>query len=809
MRGELNARDVEAYHLAPATIRSINCDGWLIESLSSVWEPPTSEPINYAPIGEAQPAAQFKSRSGKRAPTSCGDIHVSQIAISGPHTSLSVAKSGEFGTARATSRHCATKAAVTTIFQAATISLCKVELLPTTELAYKNAMCGLIQDIGFAWKQIRRAPLFSAFIVVLMAIGTGLNLAVFSLLDALFFTPLPVRKPNELVRFVQTMPNLDARSIYPFRFYELIQQNTKMFSDVICYSNLSTAVRDESNVASRVRCQVVSGNFFTALGVSALYGRTLTPDDDMQVSDGLPVVLSYPYWQSRFQGDPSVIGKQIRLQDFPFTVVGILPQGFNGVQIETGPDVRAPLIAADRLEMEPQIKSYRKRTYEVVARLRQVERLYQAEAEAQTIFSASLEEENRVYRQDERLQVRPIPRGHSILRDKYSSALVLLMAGVALVLLMICTNTGGLLLARASARSQDTAVQIALGATAGRIVRQSLTESLLLSASGAIAGLCVAWMTMPLLIRGLPPVRDLDTTLLTLSLYLKIDDRLLAFSIGLCFTGAFLAGLPPALQAAHADLYARLRAARSTARQTLRWALVGLQAGLCTLLLAGTVLLITTFRNLQAVDPGFSREEVVTFSADPRMSAYTWPQAESLKSRLLAAVREMPEVESAAVSSVGVMRGTGVKTTVAPAGQWAARNDFLNTSINSVTPEYFETVGIRMLEGRNFRPNETVVKPVPVLVNSTFARRFFPSVDPIGQKFGIGLNQAVSGDYDVIGVVSDAKYRSLREPIPPTFYELWSAAGRMGFVLHVRTRARPEALIKPARRWRSLRCLIA
>lgn len=295
-------------------------------------------------------------------------------------------------------------------------------------------------------------------------------------------------------------------------------------------------------------------------------------------------------------------------------------------------------------------------------------------------------------------------------------------------------------------------------------------------------------------------MRDLDTTLLTLSLYLKIDARLFAFSIGLCLISALLAGLPTALQAAHADLYARLRAARSSARQTLRWVLVGLQAALCTLLLAGTVLLITTFRNLQATDPGFSQENVVTFSADPRMLAYTWPQVESLESRLLAAVRDMPEVASAAVSSVGVMRGTGLKTTVAPAGQWAARNDFLNTSVNSVTPEYFETVGIRMLEGRSFRPDETGVKPVPVIVNSTFARRFFPSVDPIGQKFGLGLNQIVSGNYDVIGVVSDAKYRSVREPIPPTFYELWSAAGRMGFVLHVRTRARPEALIEPVRR---------
>ncbi len=181
-----------------------------------------------------------------------------------------------------------------------------------------------------------------------MAIGTGFSLAAFSLLDALLLKPLPVKTPNDLVRFVQIMPNIDARSIYPYRYYELMQRNSKMFSDVICYSHLSTAVWDESGVASRVRCQVVSGNYFTALGVGALHGRVLTPADELQASDALPVVLSYPYWQSRFQGDPAIVGKQIRLQDFLFTVVGVLPQGFNPTLTTGAQNLRKSLILRSR-----------------------------------------------------------------------------------------------------------------------------------------------------------------------------------------------------------------------------------------------------------------------------------------------------------------------------------------------------------------------------------------------------------------------------------------------------------------------------
>jgi predicted permease len=665
-------------------------------------------------------------------------------------------------------------------------------------MSYKQAMHALLEDIHFAWMHIQRSSRLPAFIVSLLAMGIGANIAVFSLLDALLFRPLPVQAPKELLRFVQIVPNLDARSNYPFRFYELMRQNSKMFSDVICSSDLS-AVRDDAESASRIRCQVVSGNYFTSLGVSAIYGRVLTATDEFQVADSVPIVLSYAYWQRRFQGNPTIIGSQIRLQDSAFTIVGVMPRGFNGIQVETGPDVRAPLFAADLLERDSRIKPYHNRSFEVVGRMAPGTSPRQAEAEAQALLRVAIDAQGKTYRLDERLEARPIPRGNSILREKYSSALVLLMLGVVLLLLMICTNVGGLLSVQSFGRSQEAAIRLALGATPGRILREWLAESFCVSGLGSLAGLFVGWMLLPLLLRGLPPVRDLDTTALTLSLNPQFGMHLYFFAVGLCFLCALLPGLPAAVHAARSDLYSNLRS-RFTYRHTLRWVLVGLQAGFCTLLLAGAALLVTTFRNLESVDPGFSRDKVVSFSADPTMLSYTWLQVESLKSRLLAAVRALPHVESAALSSVGIMRGTGVKTTVAPAGQRPTQSNFLNASLNTVTPEYLETMGILLVQGRNFRPDELAIKPVPVLVNNTFARKFFPQTDPVGQLFGVGLNQVVKGDFIIIGVVSDAKYRSLREPIAPTFYQLWDTARRMGFVLYVRTSGRPGAMIEPVRR---------
>jgi predicted permease len=262
---------------------------------------------------------------------------------------------------------------------------------------------------------------------------------------------------------------------------------------------------------------------------------------------------------------------------------------------------------------------------------------------------------------------------------------------------------------------------------------------------------------------------------------------------------ALFAGLPAALQATRHDLHAALKAARTTVRQPLRWVLVALQVALCTLLLSVAALLVSTFRQLRSLDPGFDRDHVITFSADPGILNYTAEQSHSLRSRLMSAVREMPGVVSVAIAAHGLMWGTGVVTTYAPAGQKAPPSEFLNTSLNMVSPDYFETMGMRILSGRNFRAGEPKAKPDPVIVNGAFVRRLYPTGDPIGQQFGQGWQQVAERTNQIVGVVSDAKYRSMREVMKPTVYHVWQPDDNVGFILHVRTRRDPKAIIMPVR----------
>jgi predicted permease len=658
-----------------------------------------------------------------------------------------------------------------------------------------------VRDILYAFRLIRKAPLFSLYVIVPLALGIGLNGAIFILLDTLLLRPLPVRNPEQLVRLVQMVQNLGPTSYYSYDIFEALERKSTSFTAIIGYADANTAVRDSSGV-SRIRCQAVTGNFFTALGVQPLYGRILTSTDSFDPAAAPPVVLSYPYWRGQLQRDPSIIGRTITMEDRPFTVVGVMPQRFNGLEAETSPDIFVPLMAASLVSRtDPDANSFRKFEYSLAARLRPGISLARARAETVAIVQPTKEAQPGMAR-EERLELEPIGKGVSLLRPKFAAALILLMSGVGLLLLMICANVGGLLLARAAARGEETAVRLAIGATTGRLLRQWLTESLVLTSIGAAAGLCVAFVAAPLLLRALPPLRDRGATLLTLSVDLRPDGRVVAFAIALCFACALFAGLPAAFEATRPNLQSSLKAARATSRQPLRWILVALQIGLCTFLLAGAGLLVATFQNLRALDPGFDRDHIVTFSLDPGMASYTVQQAVSLRTRLVAAVRDLPGVESAASAMLGLMRGTGMKTTAAPEGQIAPRSDFLNSSMNFISPEYFETMRIPVLAGRKFRQDEPESKPHPVIVNRAFVRRFFPNVDPIGRKFGIGTEKIVPGDYEIIGVVGDAKYRSLREMVPPTIYNFAYSDPKYvaGFILHVRTKNRPEAIIQSVRR---------
>lgn len=606
----------------------------------------------------------------------------------------------------------------------------------------------------------------------------------------------------DLVRVVQAVRNIGRRSYYRYDTFAALEQKSATLFDVIGYADWNVAVRDASG-ASRIRAQVVTARFFTALGVQPMLGRVLTEADAFENPAVPPVVLSYAYWRGQFHGDRNAVGKILTLGDRPFTIVGVMPKSFNGIEVETTPDVRVPLSAAGLVLANPDAASYRNLNlgYSLAARLRSGVSLEHARAETESIANAVMDIKERTAVRDERLEIEPAGKGVSLIRSKFAAGLILLMSGVGLLLLMICANAGGLLLARASARQSETAVRLAIGATTGRLIRQWLTESLVLSGIGGVLGIGIALAAAPLLVRWLPSLRDLGANALTLSVDLHPDVRLFALAILLCVVCALFAGLPAAVQGIRGSLHSSLKCARSARRQPLRWTLVALQVGLCTFLIAGAALLTATFRHLRALDPGFDRDHVITFSLDPSMAHYTSKQVADLEARLVARVREIAEVQSAGVAMIGLMHGTGMKTTVAAAGQITPRSDFMNTSLNYVSPEYFETMGIPILEGRNFTRDEPQTKTKTVIVNRAFVRRFFPAIDPIGQKFGNGTDKAVNGDNIIVGVVGDAKYRSLRENIPPTYYLLrrQEADGVSPFILPVRTRGRPEGIIQAVR----------
>jgi predicted permease len=372
-----------------------------------------------------------------------------------------------------------------------------------------------------------------------------------------------------------------------------------------------------------------------------------------------------------------------------------------------------------------------------------------------------------------------------------------------LLLVMVCANLAGLLLARSAGRTQEIVVRAALGATRARLVRQMLTESMLITAIGGMGGLAVAYFSAPLLVRALPPIRDAATAILPLALYVEPNLRVLAFAFVLCAATAILFGLAPAIHVSRTDLNSSLRAARASGGWRGRQLLVIVEIALCTVLLAGAGLLVRTFEHLHGLDAGFDRDHIVTLTTDPAVLGYTPQRALQLRSAMLERARTLTGVRSVAFAAVGLMHGSGIKMTVAPAGQKTTPSDFLNASLQVITPEYFDTMGMTIIEGRGFIPTDESKKPprVPVIVNQAFVRRFFPGQSAIGRAFGSGgAGVLMKDDKEIVGVVTNAKYRSIREEIPPTVYQPYTETNFVQrAVLHVRTRMRPASLIGPLR----------
>jgi len=644
----------------------------------------------------------------------------------------------------------------------------------------------LWRDLRYAVRTMAKTPAFSIVAVLSLALGIGANTALFSLMDAMLLRTLPVRNPQELVEFVRAGRDSMMTNL-PYSVFTRLQQDHSVLSAVFAVSPSSFSFRGRG-ATDRVGADVVSGEFFAALGVNPLLGRMIEPDDDQPGAVNHVTVLSYTYWSRRLGSDPSVLGSTVRLAGEPYEVIGVMPPGFFGVDRSRLPDLWIPLSASRRLQVW------------VLARLKPGITAAQARVQLAPLFQQAMEGvagRDRRAILAQRLLVNSAAQGTSSLRWTYwlgSGALKILLVLTGMILLIACVNLANLLMARSTARSREIGVRLAIGASRWRIVRQMLTESLVLSLSGGVLGLLLAaWghrVTLGFLMRD-----PLDA-----AVEFQLDYRILGVGLALSLATSLLFGLAPAIRATSAGL---TRAIHATGRQVgtanvpLAKSLLAVQVGLSMVLLVGAGLAVKSLRNLGAADLGFTRENLLLVNVSPSGTA---PEVrQEFWRRLAQRVPGVPGVKSMALAGDAVFGNGGWNQSI-----WIERpgRPAQETAVsdNHVSAGFFATAGIPVVAGREFSEQDRENAPAAALVNQAFARRFFGSEDPIGKRFGDSGPDS-SGLYTIVGVVGDAKYGRVREQMRPmVFHPLTQEKPMASLVLHVRSVGEPAGLVPAIRR---------
>jgi macrolide transport system ATP-binding/permease protein len=656
------------------------------------------------------------------------------------------------------------------------------------DIGVGNLMVISWQDLRYGLRMLARNPGFTAVAVLSLTLGIGANTAIFSLMDAVLLKMLPVKNPEQLFFLEKDgAPQLykDSRNL-SYAFFKKLQAQHDLLAGVCTFSDrsLNVVVGGQAEMAE---VQWVSSGFFAVLGVKALLGRTITGADG-QVPGGHPVaVISYDYWQRRFARDPAVVGRKITVNGHPFMIIGVTPPDFFGVQIGEAPALWAPDMMYEQLELgNRKIEEYFSSTlFTVLARLNTDVSEQQARAVLTGLLQQSLAAESGSQLSPENLQalrrqsVALIPgsRGLSSLRAQFSEPLHILMAVVGLVLLIACVNVANLLLARATARRKEIAVRLALGAGRLRLIRQLLTESMLLAVAGGALGLLFARWGSSFLLALVGSGRD------PVSLKLTLDARMLGFTAIVSLLAGILFGLAPAWQATRVDLIpalkASLRGSSGGSRLGLGKTLVVAQVALSLLLLIGAGLFVRSLAKLRSLDAGIERENVLLVSTDAQLIGINGRQIADLYQRILERIKVIPGVRAADFSRQGLLAGgqTVAIGDVHVRGRpvrrhertykWAASTTMPTTPVYYVGPEYFETLGMTILRGRGFTEQDHEKAPKVAVVNETFARHYFGDEGPLGQRFGFDPK---SDGYEIVGVVNDAKYESLREQGLPVYY---------------------------------------
>src|SRR5689334_9701881 len=678
-------------------------------------------------------------------------------------------------------------------------------------------MENLLKDVRYGLRGLLKRKGFAAIAVLTLALGIGANTAIFTLVNAVMLKSLPVEKPEELVLFsdstgegtsVEDSPRTGKWNLFSFSSYEYFRNHNQSFQDIAALrsgtSRLSVR-RPDSNAAARAAGQLVSGNYFSVLGVRAARGRVLTDEDDKAGAQPA-AVISNRYWENELNSDSNVVGKNFIINGTNFTIVGVTPKEFFGERVRRPPDFWVPLAFQPQIELrESYLTNDQVYFLMVLGRLKPGTTMAQAQATTDLALRQFLTEQAGSKLTEERKQgiqntfakLVEGQGGISGLRRAYSKPLHMLMAIVGMVLLIACANVGSLLLSRAASRKAEISLRMALGATRWRIIRQLLTESMLLALVGGVCGVLLAQWGVTVLVNLVAKTSPLDT---------RPDVKVLLFTLGVSIVAGVLFGLVPAIQASRTNLSSAMkeknRMRGSFMRLNLSSLMVIMQVGLSMVLLTGAGLFARSLVKLQSEDLGFDRNNLLLLGIDPRLAGYKPTQLAALYQQVIDRVGSLPQVRNVSMATYAPLSGTRRNSSIKVAGYVPQPDE--DTSVQDILtgPKYSETLGIPLLRGRDIEQRDSPSSPMVAVVNSTFAEHYFKNQNPIGRTFTFDDDTDKGGAIEIVGVVGDLKTDDPRDKPEATIYrpilQIQDSAA-YAVTIHVRTLSDPSPLTNQVR----------
>jgi predicted permease len=688
---------------------------------------------------------------------------------------------------------------------------------PVPGSSTRGMVADLWQDLRYAARMLRRQPGFATAAVLTLALGIGANTAVFSLINATLLQRLPVADRAHLVYIYRG----GIGGVFSYPQYEMLRDHHRSFQGFAGWGGI-TASLNAGDSAELVSGLIVTGNFFDVLGIHASQGRLLSRADDETPGAHPVAVISYDFWQSRFAGQPDVVGREIRLNGHVFTIVGVAPAGFHGPQLGGVRHLYVPMMMQAIMrpprarysgEQNPDLlKNATNSWIFAVGRLKPGASIQEARAELEPVIAEFFR--TRVHLppsvRPPGIAMVPVDEANANQRQQMRSVAVLLGAVVGAVLLIACANIANLLMSRAASRRRELAVRLALGASRGRLAQQLLTESVLLSLVGGAAGVALAWAVIAAFRAAPPPPGALPLTL-----DFVVDQRVLLFALLLSFVTGLLFGVAPALNASRPALVPALKDGEPSTRGRrslfdLKKTLVVGEVALSLLLLIAAGLFVRSLQAARAIDPGVDAGRLLSAPLNINLLRYTRLQGREFYRLVVERMERLPGVESASVARVALLGGTGRVLSLHVEGRGATHDgvssenspvvsgDLTITNANVVGPGFFSTLGIPVVNGRDFGAADADGAPPVIVLNVTAARMHFPDANPIGTRISVDGPQ---GPWrEIVGVVRDTKYGDLAEGAVPVVYMPLAQNHETGMMLYVRTSVAPASLVAPVRR---------